>query len=217
MLASWLCCPASPCPGLWLVPGAPRGSHSGLALRLCALSSLPRTLGPSPREHCFPGLAQVPGQSPRCSLMLGTGCGEWRREPSGQPCPLDPPLLNPGTLACFPPLQVTEDVHRLLRRGTYRFVCRGKVSVKGKGEMLTYFLEGRTDANGSQARSLNAERKMCAYGRAGLQTRLATGPPPVGPMIGHPVRAGLGSLQGSGLPPGPHGQHPPPGAAGKEA
>uniref|UniRef100_A0A452S776 Adenylate cyclase type 1 n=1 Tax=Ursus americanus TaxID=9643 RepID=A0A452S776_URSAM len=114
-------------------------------------------------------------------------------------------------------IQVTEDVHRLLRRGTYRFVCRGKVSVKGKGEMLTYFLEGRTDANGSQARSLNAERKMCAYGRAGLQTRLATGPPPVGPMIGHPVRAGLGSLQGSGLPPGPHGQHPPPGAAGKEA
>uniref|UniRef100_A0ABI7X3J4 Adenylate cyclase type 1 n=1 Tax=Felis catus TaxID=9685 RepID=A0ABI7X3J4_FELCA len=29
-------------------------------------------------------------------------------------------------------IQVTEEVHRLLRRGTYRFVCRGKVSVKGK-------------------------------------------------------------------------------------
>ncbi|XP_038544883.1 adenylate cyclase type 1 isoform X1 [Canis lupus baileyi] len=114
-------------------------------------------------------------------------------------------------------IQVTEEVHRLLRRGTYRFVCRGKVSVKGKGEMLTYFLEGRTDGNGSQARSLGAERKMCAYGRAGLQARLATGPPPVAPMAGLPVRAGLGALQGSGLPPCPHGQHLPPRAAGKEA
>lgn len=115
--------------------------------------------------------------------------------------------------ACFPPLQVTEEVHRLLRRGTYRFVCRGKVSVKGKGEMLTYFLEGRTDGNGSQAR----ERKVCGYGRAGLQGRLGTGPPPVSSMAGLPVRAGMGALQGSGLPPCPHGQHLPPGAAGKEA
>ncbi|XP_042769462.1 adenylate cyclase type 1 isoform X3 [Panthera tigris] len=110
-------------------------------------------------------------------------------------------------------IQVTEEVHRLLRRGTYRFVCRGKVSVKGKGEMLTYFLEGRTDGNGSQAR----ERKVCGYGRAGLQGRLGTGPPPVSSMAGLPVRAGMGALQGSGLPPCPHGQHLPPGAAGKEA
>lgn len=108
---------------------------------------------------------------------------------------------------------MTEEVHRLLRRGTYRFVCRGKVSVKGKGEMLTYFLEGRTDGNGSQAR----ERKVCGYGRAGLQGRLGTGPPPVSSMAGLPVRAGMGALQGSGLPPCPHGQHLPPGAAGKEA
>ncbi|XP_030163483.1 adenylate cyclase type 1 [Lynx canadensis] len=110
-------------------------------------------------------------------------------------------------------IQVTEEVHRLLRRGTYRFVCRGKVSVKGKGEMLTYFLEGRTDGNGSQAR----ERKVCGYGQAGLQGRLGTGPPPVSSMAGLPVRAGMGALQGSGLPPCPHGQHLPPGAAGKEA
>lgn len=161
-----------------------------------------------------------PGQGPSSPLALSDvgdrsrGVGEgalWR------PCPRHPPLLTPGTLACFPPLQVTEEVHQLLRRGTYRFVCRGKVSVKGKGEMLTYFLEGRTDGNGSQARSLNAERKMCAYGRAGLQTRLATGPPPAAPVAGLPVRAGLGALQGSGLPPGPPGQHLRPGAAGKEA
>lgn len=108
---------------------------------------------------------------------------------------------------------MTEEVHRLLRRGTYRFVCRGKVSVKGKGEMLTYFLEGRTDGDGSQGK----ERKMCGYGRAGLQSRLGSGLPSVSPMAGLPVRAGLGALQGAGLPPCPHSQHLSPGAAGKEA
>ncbi|KAJ8778739.1 hypothetical protein J1605_013416 [Eschrichtius robustus] len=114
-------------------------------------------------------------------------------------------------------IQVTEEVHRLLRRGCYRFVCRGKVSVKGKGEMLTYFLEGRTDGSGSQNRSMNSERKMCPYGRAGLQSRLATGHPPVPPAAGLPVRAGPGALQGSALAPCPPGHHLPPGAAGKEA
>nr|XP_031310428.1 adenylate cyclase type 1 [Camelus dromedarius] len=114
-------------------------------------------------------------------------------------------------------IQVTEEVHRLLRRGTYRFVCRGKVSVKGKGEMLTYFLEGRTDGNGSQTRSMNSERKMCLYGRGGFQSRLATAHPPVPPAASLSVRAGMGALQGSGFTPCPPGQHLPPGAAGKEA
>ncbi|XP_030652051.1 adenylate cyclase type 1 [Nomascus leucogenys] len=102
-------------------------------------------------------------------------------------------------------IQVTEEVHRLLRRCPYHFVCRGKVSVKGKGEMLTYFLEGRTDGNGSQIRSLGLDRKMCPYGRAGLQGRR----PPVCPMPGVSVRAGV--------PPHSPGQYLPPAAAGKEA
>lgn len=130
--------------------------------------------------------------------------------------PRSPPLLTTSD-TCSSLLQVTEEVHRLLRRGAYRFVCRGKVSVKGKGEMLTYFLEGRTDGNGSQSRSLNSERKMYPYGRAGLQTRLATGHPPVPAVAGLPVTAGLGALQGSGIAPGPPGPPLPPGAAGKEA
>nr|XP_019587172.1 PREDICTED: adenylate cyclase type 1 isoform X1 [Rhinolophus sinicus] len=114
-------------------------------------------------------------------------------------------------------IQVTEEVHRLLRQGAYHFLCRGKVSVKGKGEMLTYFLEGRTDGNGSQSRSLNPERKMCPYGRAGLPTRLAAGRPPLPPTASLPVGAGLGALQGSGLAPRPPGPHLALGAAGKEA
>ncbi|XP_055964263.1 adenylate cyclase type 1, partial [Sorex fumeus] len=97
-------------------------------------------------------------------------------------------------------IQVTEEVHRLLRQGVYHFVCRGKVSVKGKGEMLTYFLEGRTDG-GPQARAQALGRKLCPYRRAGLPGRLAA----------------LGALQGAGLSPGPPAQHPPPGAPGKEA
>lgn len=114
-------------------------------------------------------------------------------------------------------IQVTEDVHRLLCRGAYHFVCRGKVSVKGKGEMLTYFLEGRIDGNNSQTRAIDAKRKLCPYGRGSLQSQVAMGRPPVSPAAGLPVRAGLGALQGSGLAPPTPSQHLPPGAAGKEA
>lgn len=102
-------------------------------------------------------------------------------------------------------IQVTEDVHRLLRKCPYHFVCRGKVSVKGKGEMLTYFLEGRTDGSGSQPRSLSLGQKMCPYGRGGLQARR----PPLGPAAG--------PLVGAGLPQQPAAQFLPPAAAGKEA
>uniref|UniRef100_A0A8C4QGZ1 Adenylate cyclase type 1 n=1 Tax=Eptatretus burgeri TaxID=7764 RepID=A0A8C4QGZ1_EPTBU len=38
-------------------------------------------------------------------------------------------------------IQVSEDVFRILKRCGYKLTCRGKVSVKGKGEMLTYFLD----------------------------------------------------------------------------
>ncbi|XP_004708235.1 adenylate cyclase type 1, partial [Echinops telfairi] len=96
-------------------------------------------------------------------------------------------------------IQVTEEVHRLLKGYSYQFMCRGKVSVKGKGEMLTYFLEGRTDGS-SQTRSLHVERKMCPYRRAGLQTRLATSCPPVPNVAGFSVQAELGALQGTGPP-----------------
>lgn len=108
-------------------------------------------------------------------------------------------------------------MQRLLRPGGYHFLCRGKVSVKGKGEMLTYFLEGRANGTGSHPRSLNSERKMCPYRRAGLQARLATGHPPVSPMAGLPAGAGQGAPQGSGLAPRPPDPPPPAGAAGKEA
>ncbi|XP_042877202.1 adenylate cyclase type 1-like isoform X5 [Penaeus japonicus] len=42
--------------------------------------------------------------------------------------------------------QVTEEVYQVLRKGPYQFQCRGKVKVKGKGEMTTYFLVDRKEA-----------------------------------------------------------------------
>ncbi|OBS69569.1 hypothetical protein A6R68_01890, partial [Neotoma lepida] len=82
---------------------------------------------------------------------------------------------------------VTEEVHRLLKRCSYQFVCRGKVSVKGKGEMLTYFLEGRTDGHSAHGRTFRLERRMCPYGRGGGQARR----PPLCPATGPPMRPGL--------------------------
>merc|ERR1719495_521592 len=43
--------------------------------------------------------------------------------------------------------QVTEDIYEILRTSPYEFQCRGKVKVKGKGDMTTYFLTGRRAAS----------------------------------------------------------------------
>lgn len=87
---------------------------------------------------------------------------------------------------------MTEEVQRILKRCSYEFVCRGKVSVKGKGEMLTYFLEGKADGNNSQTRSLNLERKTYPYGRANIQTKLGTSCPSMSSAASFPVKAGAG-------------------------
>lgn len=44
---------------------------------------------------------------------------------------------------CFFYLKVTEEVYQVLRHQPYEFQCRGRVKVKGKGEMTTYFLTDR--------------------------------------------------------------------------
>ncbi|XP_071773118.1 adenylate cyclase type 1-like [Centroberyx gerrardi] len=72
-------------------------------------------------------------------------------------------------------IQVTEDVYRLLNTN-YDLVCRGKVSVKGKGEMLTYFLEGKVQGVGtvttsSVMRSASLARRIHSCGKASVQTK----------------------------------------------
>ncbi|CAL8254765.1 unnamed protein product [Merluccius merluccius] len=74
-------------------------------------------------------------------------------------------------------IQVTEDVYRLIT-DYYDFVCRGQVSVKGKGQMLTYFLEGRSQRRRpSQSQpSRNNERRSSHFARGNVCTRLSPAP-----------------------------------------
>ena len=41
-------------------------------------------------------------------------------------------------------LQVTQEVYQILHPKGYPLTCRGHVNVKGKGEMVTYFLDGHS-------------------------------------------------------------------------
>lgn len=43
-------------------------------------------------------------------------------------------------------LQVTHDVYLILKDHGYPLECRGYISVKGKGEMLTYYLTDYKDS-----------------------------------------------------------------------
>lgn len=74
--------------------------------------------------------------------------------------------------------QVTEDVYRLITN-YYNFVCRGQVSVKGKGQMLTYFLEGRRQGSRpsqTQQQPGNGERRASAFTHGSVCTRLSPAP-----------------------------------------
>ncbi|XP_035380611.1 adenylate cyclase type 1 [Electrophorus electricus] len=68
-------------------------------------------------------------------------------------------------------IQVTEDVFRLLS-GHYHFLCRGQVTVKGKGQMLTYFLEGWSHEGGIQTHPKGPELQASPC----VQTKLSPAP-----------------------------------------
>uniref|UniRef100_A0A023F2N2 adenylate cyclase n=4 Tax=Triatominae TaxID=70999 RepID=A0A023F2N2_TRIIF len=54
--------------------------------------------------------------------------------------------------------QVTEEVYHVLRGHPYEFQCRGKVKVKGKGEMTTYFLTDRKQPGTIRVEELSSIR-----------------------------------------------------------
>ncbi|KAJ8336829.1 hypothetical protein SKAU_G00380490 [Synaphobranchus kaupii] len=85
-------------------------------------------------------------------------------------------------------IQVTEDVYRMLN-SDYDLVCRGKVSVKGKGEMLTYFLEGKTQSSSAQARPGGANVGGAAYGRS--RDKVGGASPCASSMASLPARVGI--------------------------
>uniref|UniRef100_A0A667YQ88 Adenylate cyclase type 1 n=1 Tax=Myripristis murdjan TaxID=586833 RepID=A0A667YQ88_9TELE len=74
-------------------------------------------------------------------------------------------------------IQVTEDVYRIIT-DYYHFVCRGQVSVKGKGQMLTYFLEGRSQSSrpSQTQQPRNTDRQSSAFAHANVCTRLSPAP-----------------------------------------
>lgn len=79
-------------------------------------------------------------------------------------------------MGCLVLLQVTEDVHRLIA-DHYQFTCRGQVSVKGKGQMLTYLLEGRNvQVNRSPQSQPPAKRPSGAFVHGSVCTRLSPAP-----------------------------------------
>lgn len=54
--------------------------------------------------------------------------------------------------------QVTEEVYQVLKTYPYEFQCRGKVKVKGKGDMTTYFLIDRKQPGTLRVEELNSFR-----------------------------------------------------------
>lgn len=75
--------------------------------------------------------------------------------------------------------QVTEDIYEVLRALPYEFTCRGKVKVKGKGDMTTYFLTGRRAASTMRMDDLVSQHS----GLAGYQNCL----PPTSPLPRRPL------------------------------
>ncbi|XP_037869351.1 Ca(2+)/calmodulin-responsive adenylate cyclase isoform X3 [Bombyx mori] len=69
--------------------------------------------------------------------------------------------------------QVTEEVYHVLKDMPYQFVCRGKVKVKGKGEMTTYFLTDRAPTNGTAQNPANPPSTNPATAYGGVATPLA--------------------------------------------
>ncbi|KAG8227928.1 hypothetical protein J437_LFUL008740, partial [Ladona fulva] len=54
--------------------------------------------------------------------------------------------------------QVTEEAYQVLKNHPYEFQCRGKVRVKGKGDMTTYFLTDRKQPGTMRVEELPASR-----------------------------------------------------------
>ncbi|KAK8747822.1 hypothetical protein OTU49_016629 [Cherax quadricarinatus] len=103
--------------------------------------------------------------------------------------------------------QVTEEVYQVLKNRPYHFQCRGKVKVKGKGEMTTYFLIDRKEPPTMKAEDGSRPPKvpphLQSYGGlfGGVATPLAMVPPKV-PPHGRSLSQGLTGHGGHGQPGG---------------
>ena len=93
--------------------------------------------------------------------------------------------------------QVTEEVYEVLKHSPYEFQLRGKVKVKGKGEMTTYFLTGR------RAASTMRMDDLMSQGGSAYSANYNTPPPPTSPLSKRMVLPPR--LDGRPLAPSPSG------------
>ncbi|XP_018896468.2 adenylate cyclase type 1 isoform X1 [Bemisia tabaci] len=70
--------------------------------------------------------------------------------------------------------QVTEEVFQALKNHPYEFQCRGKVKVKGKGEMTTYFLTDRKQPGTMRVEEMNNLRSGGGGGTGNMYGGVAT-------------------------------------------
>ncbi|KAL3268541.1 hypothetical protein HHI36_007649 [Cryptolaemus montrouzieri] len=70
--------------------------------------------------------------------------------------------------------QVTEEVYQVLKSYPYEFQCRGKVKVKGKGDMTTYFLIDRKQPGTLRVEELNNIRTNAASNMNNMYGGVAT-------------------------------------------
>ncbi|XP_037089607.1 Ca(2+)/calmodulin-responsive adenylate cyclase-like [Pollicipes pollicipes] len=78
-------------------------------------------------------------------------------------------------------IQVTEELYQILSRGPYEFQCRGKVRVKGKGQMTTYFLTDR-----KQLTTMRIDELSQPQNRAMVAAQLGGAAAAVSPLYGGP-------------------------------
>jgi hypothetical protein len=62
-------------------------------------------------------------------------------------------------------LQVTEETYRILKAFGYQFEQRGLVNVKGKGQLMTYYLTGR----GPELTNQEVDDLLDKYAKEALQ------------------------------------------------
>ncbi|XP_063921697.1 Ca(2+)/calmodulin-responsive adenylate cyclase isoform X9 [Zophobas morio] len=70
--------------------------------------------------------------------------------------------------------QVTEEVYQVLKSYPYEFQCRGKVKVKGKGDMTTYFLIDRKQPGTLRVEELNSLRSNSTSTTSNMYGGVAT-------------------------------------------
>ncbi|CAG0878524.1 unnamed protein product [Darwinula stevensoni] len=99
-------------------------------------------------------------------------------------------LPNHIQLCSFLLMKVTEEVYNLMKNSPYEFQCRGTITVKGKGDMTTYFLTDRKQLSTIRIEDLPSRRAysnnigatgVMSYG--GVATPLAL----IHPHSHHPV------------------------------